>query len=253
MEILPLPNHLSGAPILYTPVTESTMIDAKALLDRADFVSDYGHGTVVSAGYQTGGRGRYPDRGWVADPDTNLLFTLILEASRVARSGPIPLMLGLSVAEFLAKRLGLDTAVKWPNDVLVGDRKISGILCELRGGYVLAGIGVNVGQRVFPGELSERACSILSETGNEIGIADCLSGILVEASYRLTEPDWRPALSSRLHGIGRMVSTVMKTESTERRFSGTVVGIGLQGGIVIADETGVEREIVSGELSYDRM
>jgi len=122
--------------------------------DRARELAAAGapHGTVVTAGAQTAGRGRQ-GRTWTAPPGSSLLLSLVLRESDAL----LPLRAGLAVADVA----GAGAAVKWPNDVLVAGRKVAGILAEARPqeGWTVLGIGLNVALdvRVLPTELQEVA------------------------------------------------------------------------------------------------
>lgn len=128
-------------------------------------------GTCVIARQQTAGRGRH-GRTWVSEADAGLYFSIILRPSLPPESLPlITLMAGVSVHQMLSE-LGLAPDVKWVNDVLVSEKKISGILAETtmtdRGLAVVLGIGINIRRTNFPHELAGRATSIedfVSEPG----------------------------------------------------------------------------------------
>src|SRR2546430_11863044 len=146
--------------------------------------------TVVVADYQAAGRGRR-GRAWDAPAGTSLL-TSILVRPRAApeRWGGYSLVSALAVADALARLAGLGARLKWPNDVLVGGRKIAGILLESRmpaagpvgpvgvAGVIAVGIGVNLGQRAFPAGLAARATSVALETGRAVERDAALSAVL---------------------------------------------------------------------------
>lgn len=123
-------------------------------------------GDVFTADYQSAGRGRL-DHRWLSPPGTNLMMSVVLDVSELDPEAvsTLPLVVGLAVAEGLAPMLPSDRSpqIKWPNDVLVGGRKIAGILCERQGDCVIAGIGVNVGQTAFAPEIAARATSLACE------------------------------------------------------------------------------------------
>lgn len=102
------------------------------------------HGLVVVAEEQTAGRGRL-DRTWVSPPRAGLTFSVL-----VRPSGPpqwVPLLAGAGLAQSLARQLEVDASLKWPNDVLIGGRKVAGLLAEAVDGAVVLGIGLNVTTR----------------------------------------------------------------------------------------------------------
>ena len=132
-----------------------------------------GHpGDVFVADFQTAGRGRL-DHEWHAARGENLTFSVVLDAADAspAEVATLPLVVGLAVARAVGSLLGKisEVAVKWPNDVLVGGRKICGILCERNGDAVIAGVGLNVNQTDFPAEIAGAALSRKSAHSTLVG------------------------------------------------------------------------------------
>ncbi len=156
-------------------------------------------GTVVTARAQFSGRGRL-DRKWES-PEGGLWMSILLETDagfEANRFGLVPLMAGASVATSIIMEYDLDAGVKWPNDVLIGGRKVSGILCELieRGGTrcAIVGIGVNVNNPVKEGyDFSGQSTSVMEEFGKPVGLEDLENTILEELNFRnelLSEGDF---------------------------------------------------------------
>lgn len=123
--------------------TTSTNADVAALA-RAGAPS----GLVLVAETQTAGRGRL-DRSWTAPSRSGLTFSVLLRPPDLppARWGWLPLLTGLAVAEAVGRVADVTATVKWPNDVLVGERKLAGILAERVGDAVVIGVGLNVSLR----------------------------------------------------------------------------------------------------------
>ena len=107
---------------------------------------DAAHGTVALAEHQTAGRGRL-GRIWVDEPGTGLAMSLVLRPPRPMTRWP---ELTLVAAEAVAAAIGPEASIKEPNDVLVGGRKVAGILAEATD-HVVLGVGVNVGEAPWPG------------------------------------------------------------------------------------------------------
>lgn len=132
-------------------------------------------GTVVVADRQTAGRGRL-GRDWVAEPGTSLLCSWIVRPSYAPEHWPLlSLAAGVAVVEAVAS-LGVRAELKWPNDVVVGDRKLAGILAEAGPGFVVVGLGLNVRQDSFPTGLP--ATSLLLERSRPVGRARLLGAVL---------------------------------------------------------------------------
>ena len=137
-----------------------------------------GHpGDVFVADFQTAGRGRL-DHEWHAARGENLTFSVVLDAADAspAEVATLPLVVGLAVARAVGSLLGKisEVAVKWPNDVLVGEKKICGILCERNGDAVVAGVGLNVNQTDFPAEIAARATSLRLVEGSSFSRDDAI-------------------------------------------------------------------------------
>lgn len=128
---------------------------------------------------QTEGRGRL-GRTWHAPAGTSLLFSIVLEpAVSPDRLPELSLVAGAAVAEAIRSETGLETAVKHPNDVLVGGRKVAGILAESAEGRVVLGIGINVGQSRddLPADANPSATSLALEGAN-VDRAELLASVL---------------------------------------------------------------------------
>lgn len=123
-----------------TPSTNADLVAAAA--------AGAAHGTVLVGEHQSAGRGRL-GRSWAAPPRSALTFSVLLRpppATR-ARWGWLPLLAGAAVASAVREATGVDPALKWPNDVLVGERKLAGVLAQVAGEAVVVGIGLNVSLR----------------------------------------------------------------------------------------------------------
>lgn len=139
-------------------------------------------GLCVIAREQTAGRGRH-GRTWTSDPDAGLYFSIVLRPKIEGRYlSLVTLMAGIAVHDAL-KEVGLKPDIKWVNDVLVNERKISGILAETIetpiGLAVIVGIGINLTSRNFTEELADIATSITAETGKKI-TADEMAELLTK-------------------------------------------------------------------------
>jgi BirA family transcriptional regulator, biotin operon repressor / biotin---[acetyl-CoA-carboxylase] ligase len=141
-------------------------------------------GLVLVAEEQTAGRGRL-GRAWSAPPRAGLIFSVLLRPEGVppARLGWLPLLTGVAVATAVRDQTGVPARLKWPNDVLVGERKLAGILAEAHGDAVVAGVGLNVtlGQEELP---VPAATSLLIEGATSTDRAALLAAILTALARR---------------------------------------------------------------------
>jgi BirA family biotin operon repressor/biotin-[acetyl-CoA-carboxylase] ligase len=174
MDVEPRLRGRFGRPFTFVERCVST----QRLLDGAP------EGAVAAAGEQTEGRGRL-GRSWQAPTGTSLLFSIVLEPPvAAARLAELSLVAGAAVAEALEAEAGVPTTVKHPNDVLVGGRKVAGILAEAAEGRVVLGVGVNVSQTEAQLPDATLATSLALE-GATVDKAELLAAILerLEAHY----------------------------------------------------------------------
>lgn len=152
-----------GVPVYYRDTVTSTMDEARVLA-----AGGAEHGTVITADYQSSGRGR-SSRAWIMNRGENLSFTVILRYKILEEVPPcLTLKAGLALSfaiEDFAPALRGAVQVKWPNDIMLlqkngRGRKTAGILTEAVGGTVFLGVGINAAQTAFPPELSDKATSI---------------------------------------------------------------------------------------------
>jgi BirA family biotin operon repressor/biotin-[acetyl-CoA-carboxylase] ligase len=152
----------------FSPVTDSTNSDA---LEAAR--SGAPHGSVYFADEQRAGRGR-GDHTWDSAAGDGLYVSVLLRAPIPAVRLPLmPMAAGLAAAEAIHAVTGLIIDLRWPNDLLIGPRKVGGILVESKisdgsANYVVVGIGINVHQRAFSPELTATATSLDLECGRRI-------------------------------------------------------------------------------------
>ncbi len=238
-----------GASVSYIEYTESTMELARRLV-RAG----HGHGSVVRTDLQTKGRGRRAGRRWESRPGDSLLFTLVLETSRLSEPVHVlPILLGLAVSDVVETRSDRRCAIKWPNDVLVDGRKVSGVLCEGEGTIVYCGIGLNCNQTDFAGELERRATSLRIITGEAIDVNAILEELLAAIYQRLADPGWRGEVESRLYLHGHNVSASIETGAGLEVRNVRIEGIGESGELKLLDrDTGELRRLFGGEVTFER-
>lgn len=149
-----------GNRIIYRRMIDSTMIEASSLVS-----SGAGHGTVILADEQTAGMGRL-GRSWVSVAEAGIYSSILLRLNLNAANLPVAsLVMGLATAEAIQKSTQLVCDLRWPNDVLIQERKVAGILTHLVDTCIVAGVGVNVNQTSFPADLRTPATSVRIESG----------------------------------------------------------------------------------------
>lgn len=203
-------------------------------------------GLVLVAGEQTAGRGR---RGaaWFSQPDESLVFSVLLRPQE-ARGfwSRISLIAGLAVAEALEKHVPL-AEIKWPNDVLIGGRKIAGILVETGKDFVILGIGININSIDFPSEL--QATSLKLETGSAVAREVVLLGVVSNLARHLRRIDRDfegvlRAIAERCYLTGQMVAM----NCADGKREGVVKGIGTGGELLLYRDGVIEKIMQADEV-----
>ena len=225
--------------------------------DRARELADEGaaHGEVVIAESQTAGRGRR-GRTWASPPGRNLYLSVVLRPALPPQRAP-ELTLVASVAACEAcRKAGVDAGIKWPNDLLVGGRKVAGILTELSAEpdqvhWVVVGIGVNLnaGPDDLPPELREIATSLSVERGQPVPRALFAAALLSELEQWLDLhaaegfAPVREAWRERSVTLGREV----RVEVDGREVAGTAEDVDEAGALLVRTRAGLVR-VVSGDV-----
>ena len=172
-----------GRPHVHHRATDSTNERAKQLA-----ATGAPHGTLITADEQSAGRGRQ-GRTWTAPPEHALLLSLIVRGLE-ERHALLPLAAAVAVCEACEASAGVTCAIKWPNDVWIERRKVSGILIEGRPqeGWAVVGIGINVSTEEFPEELAETATSLALAAPPGPSRAEVLSALLASLDALLGAP-----------------------------------------------------------------
>jgi BirA family biotin operon repressor/biotin-[acetyl-CoA-carboxylase] ligase len=229
--------------ILYFPEVTSTMDTARDLARKGcpDF-------TVVIAGRQTRGRGRL-NRRWLSD-EGGLYFTVVLRPQiPVQLSFRVNFLASLTLARVIREKLQIEARVKWPNDILVGEHKISGMLSELeaeadRVFFISIGMGINVNND--PSAAEQGASSLKKISGREISRKDLLARFLEDFSDRMKEADFDNVISGWKKytvTLGRHVRIVTQREASE----GLAVDVDDSGALVLELANGTRKKIVYGD------
>ncbi len=194
------------------------------------------HGMIVLADEQSSGRGRRGN-AWHSPGGRAVLFSCLLQTSQSIEQ--LTLLAGLATAVTIEKTADLRAHIKWPNDVLIGGRKISGILVERRGAHTVIGIGINVlhSAHDFPEELRQRATSLYVATQTDfdrLRIAETLARQVDIWCAGAPPQNWLDEWKSRCEMLGQRVSL----RSNGQLYQGTVADIDPQRGIVLRGDTG---------------
>jgi BirA family biotin operon repressor/biotin-[acetyl-CoA-carboxylase] ligase len=232
--------------------TGSTMAEAAALA-----VGGEPHGTVVVAERQTAGMGRH-GHSWHSEASGGLYLSIILRLSLVPSDMPaLTMALGLAVQAAVNDHAGVAADLRWPNDVMLNERKLSGIMVQAGPeDALIAGIGVNVNQKTFPDELLPIATSLAIETGREFAKDEILNRVVAE-SLRYTSLLVAARREEIFRRFERASSWVRDREVTvdmdNRVIRGATAGLDANGFLLVATEHGIETVIAGGVRSAPRL
>ena len=216
-----------------------------------------GEGTVVIANEQTKGKGRL-GRSWVSPGGGGIYLSCILRPDILPNEVPkITLVAAVSAVKAIRKFLNLEGLIRWPNDILISDRKAGGILTELkeeldRVNFVILGIGINV--NTLKSELPKGGTSLKEESksSKDFSRVEFVKILLemLEKEYMKFKKDGfstiRNELKSYSCALGRYVSVT--TSGGRRRFHGKAVDINENGGLVVKLEDGSQKTFLSGDV-----
>ncbi len=248
---------LDASGIYYYPHLGSTNTGARRLAEKGA-----PGGTVVLADTQSAGRGRR-GRSWHSPPGKGIYFSLLLRppGTSPAAAAPLTLAAAVAVARQLRECTGVEVAVKWPNDLLIGSKKMGGILAEARADgqalrYLVLGIGLNINHRAedFPSELRRRATSLYLESGLTFertalfldllkDLRRCLD-LFFKEGFAPFQPPWKELSATlgkevKLAGAGRGEAV-----------QGKAVDLDVEGALLIEDDRGRRHRIFCGEIIY---
>lgn len=241
-----------GKHVVYYEETDSTNTRVKQLAEQGAQ-----QGTLVVADRQSAGKGRR-GRGWESPKGENIYMSLLLRPKIEPSKAPmLTLVMAYSVALAIREQEELEVGIKWPNDLVVGTKKICGILTEMNAeidyiNYVVIGVGINVNVKKFPEELSEKATSLFNEQGKEVRRAVLMAKImqLFEENYErfLKEQNLaflQEAYNQLLVSRGREVTVL----EPGHEYHAHAIGINETGELLVRKEDGKEEAVFAGEVS----
>lgn len=241
----------AGRPWLHFETLDSTNEYVKRLAGKQPV-----HGLLVTADSQSAGKGRR-GRVWQSPPETNIYMSLCVEPEFPAdRAAGLTLVMALAAAEAVQEVTGTRPGIKWPNDLVLGGKKICGILTELilrdNAYAVVTGVGMNVNAGQFFGELQETAGSLQTELGATFSRAQLIASVLkyFEVFYAQYEQTGdltfcRERYEQSLVNLGKEVRVL----DPRGAYTGMAEGITNTGALIVTDETGTVHLVDSGEVS----
>lgn len=244
-------------PDLHVEVVDTVASTNAAVSERA--MAGAVDGLVIVADHQTAGRGRL-DRTWVTPPRSALTFSMLLRPQTPTRAWPwLPLLAGYAVDKALKAR-GLDAGVKWPNDVLIGERKVAGILVERidtpEGPAAVVGVGINVDLTA-----DELPVPTATSIGLELGSPVDRTEVLVEVLNAIREAFVAWEAGGDLNGMRLAESyaeacvTVGRAVRVDLPGGAVLEGIAVEidpAGQLVVEVDGVRHPVAAGDVVHVR-
>ena len=212
-------------------------------------------GTVIIAEHQSAGRGRL-GRYWQANPNENLTFSIVLRP-RVEPDALnlLPLYVAVALSQAVERTTGLQVECKWPNDLLINKKKFAGILIEASIKqnileHVVVGIGINVNQETFSGDLKGKATSLRLQLHTAVDRADLFRAILssLEQGYNAVNSDGFQSIVPFWLSRSSMINTHISVSQQGHVISGIVKGLSNDGGLVLKTENS-EQTLFAGDVT----
>ncbi|HAM81161.1 biotin--[acetyl-CoA-carboxylase] ligase [Ornithinibacillus bavariensis] len=243
-----------GKKVIHKASTPSTQIVAHQLAQEGA-----GHGTVVIADEQTAGKGRL-SRDWYSAKNKGIWMSIILRPNILPYLAPqLTLLTATVLADVFQKKLQLAPKIKWPNDIILNDKKVSGILTEMQAeqdkiNYVIIGFGINVNheQKELPNTIINRATSLKIETGQAWEIIDLIQRILAtfEEKYEEYMSKGFPIVKQNWEQNGYRIGEKTKIKSFQSVDEAVIMGIADDGALLAKYQDGEVKKIYSAEIDW---
>ncbi len=216
-------------PIHYYPAIDSTM-HAAASCET---------GAIVLADEQTAGQGRH-GHAWHSEPGAGIYCSIVLQPSPL-----LTLALGLATVEAIAKVTGIACDLRWPNDVMLGEKKVAGILVQLTDSKAVAGIGINVNHTSFPRDLGPLATSLRMHLPGPIALEPLIVELIRAIEALVSEP---PETILRLftHASSYASGRRVIVEQPDGALEGVTAGLDRSGFLIVRKDDGTDTLIVAG-------
>lgn len=216
--------------------------------------NDVAEGTLILAEFQTAGRGKH-GRNWLAPARSSILCSIILYPEiDYKKQSIVTLLTAVAVARSLHSMTGLEASVKWPNDVIISDRKVCGILTEagpMNSLIIGFGINVNIDQESMPQALRKTATSVQILLGHELSRTKLLRSLLVnfENLYILLENGKPGRILNELRNMSSTIGRHVSIKRDNRIISGKVLTIEDDGSLLVRSEDKTFERIYTGEIT----
>jgi BirA family biotin operon repressor/biotin-[acetyl-CoA-carboxylase] ligase len=250
-----LKTRVMGREIVSVDETDSTNEDAMKLAQRG-----VEEGWVVVARSQRHGKGRR-GKAWVSPGGQNLYLSVVLRPKISSKKASfLMLMATVAVAETLSDYLPKGVFIKWPNDVMITGKKISGILLEMGKdaageGFYILGIGININcvRREMPEEVADTATSLYLELGYAVSVKDVLFKLLYRLDYwyHLYLSSDFDSIINRFRAFEETTGKRVFIDVAGVRITGSAIGIDEDGFLLVQDDNGKISKVISGDVQFE--
>ncbi|MFZ3578148.1 biotin--[acetyl-CoA-carboxylase] ligase [Virgibacillus sp. DJP39] len=217
------------------------------------------HGTVVIADEQTEGKGRM-NRPWHSSENKGIWMSIILRPKILPYLAPqLTLLTATVIAEVFSKQLGITPQIKWPNDVLINQKKVAGILTEMQAEqdqiqYIVIGIGINVNHSIneIPEDLVNTATSLHIASKEERPIKDLIQQILqtFEPTYNQYITNGFTETKEKWESYGFKIGQDIKVNTMKKNWTAKFDGIANDGALLIENDDGRIQKLYSAEIDW---
>lgn len=217
------------------------------------------HGTIIVADEQTNSKGRM-NRKWHSKKNKGIWLSMILRPEILPSMAPqLTLLTGVVLAQTIEQHGKIQPFIKWPNDIIINNRKAAGILTEIqveqdRINYVVIGIGINVNQdrNDFHADIENRATSLALESNSLWSINDLIQHILVkfETTYSAYLSHGFPFIKTIWESYGFRIGETVAIRTMKEKWQATLMGISEDGALLVEDESGKIKKMYSAEIDW---
>ena len=208
--------------------------------------------TVVTAKYQTAGKGRR-GRQWITKPGETLMFSILIKPQiDMSRCSMLTLVMAMTVRSALAD-VGADTVIKWPNDIVHEGRKLCGILTEalVESGHIIIGVGINTNQQTWPEDLADKTTSVCCVTGSIVDHQRLMDRIIYYFNMYLNifvEDGNLSSLKDNYESVLVNMNNTVTVLDPNGEYTGICQGIDEEGQLLVECD-GEIRKVYAGEVS----
>ena len=237
-----------GRNIKYFDTLDSTNTTAYKFAKEGAF-----EGTAIIAEKQTKGRGRL-SREWTSPKNKGIYTSIILRPNMAPYQAPgITLVAAVSVAEALRSSTGIEASIKWPNDILINNKKIAGILTEMEAEsdsikFIILGIGINLNAKFT--ELPKGSTSAFEELHRKVLRFEIAVALFqkLEENYNIFNKEGFSPIRDKWHDLSATLGRRVRATCINRKIEGEAVGIDTDGALKIRLDNGFHEKVMAGDL-----